>query len=335
MISSEVQRTLVKSPPELWAELGDPASLARHLGELGEIRVTRIRPEEAIEWEAEDTTGTVLIKPSGWGTKVTLTVTREIATPEVPLAAPSPSQPAAELEPQATAQSLVEPGPMAQAEVEPEPMAQAEAEVEVEVEQEPEQLVDAAAAVAETSEEDAELLPRRGFFSRLFGRRQRQATADIARQPAEPYATVPNSEPQLPEAYETVWNVQPHLYEPDEPVAQAEPEPAGPTETLAHAEPEPGETVADALEQPTEAWETAAYAESQPEKPLEAAFNVEPGQTVAEQVHEPVQSADAQCSETGGELEQTEQAAAGEVTAVLIAVLDRLGAAHHRPFSRG
>ena len=46
MISSEVQRTLVKSPPELWAELSDPAALARHLGELGEIRITRTEPEK-------------------------------------------------------------------------------------------------------------------------------------------------------------------------------------------------------------------------------------------------------------------------------------------------
>jgi len=44
MISSEVQRTLVKSPPELWAELSDPAALARHLGELGEIKIIRIEP---------------------------------------------------------------------------------------------------------------------------------------------------------------------------------------------------------------------------------------------------------------------------------------------------
>ena len=52
MISSEVQRTLVKSPPELWAELSDPDALARHLGELGEIRITRVEPEEKVEWEA-------------------------------------------------------------------------------------------------------------------------------------------------------------------------------------------------------------------------------------------------------------------------------------------
>ena len=52
MVSSEVQRTLVKSPPELWAELSDPDALARHLGELGEIRITRVEPEENVEWEA-------------------------------------------------------------------------------------------------------------------------------------------------------------------------------------------------------------------------------------------------------------------------------------------
>ena len=79
MISSEVQRTLVKSPPELWAELSDPSALARHLGELGDIRITRIEPETAVEWGAEDASGTVLLKPSGWGTKVTLTVNRELA----------------------------------------------------------------------------------------------------------------------------------------------------------------------------------------------------------------------------------------------------------------
>ena len=82
MISSEVQRTLVKSPPELWTELSDQDALARHLGELGEIKITRTQPEELIEWEAEGTTGTVAIKPSGWGTKVTLTVTRELPPAE-------------------------------------------------------------------------------------------------------------------------------------------------------------------------------------------------------------------------------------------------------------
>ena len=47
MVSSEVQRTLVKSPPELWAELSDPVSLARHLSALGEVRITHVELEGA------------------------------------------------------------------------------------------------------------------------------------------------------------------------------------------------------------------------------------------------------------------------------------------------
>ena len=81
MVSAQAQRTLVKSPPELWAELSDPAALARHLGELGEIRITRLQPEKKIEWASEQASGTVLIKPSGWGTRVTLTATREQSEP--------------------------------------------------------------------------------------------------------------------------------------------------------------------------------------------------------------------------------------------------------------
>src|ERR1700730_301899 len=92
MVSSEVQRTIVKSPPELWAELSDPAALARHLGELGEIRITRVEPEQKVEWEAEETSGTVLIDPSGWGTRGTLTATREIPEPESPRAADAPTE---------------------------------------------------------------------------------------------------------------------------------------------------------------------------------------------------------------------------------------------------
>jgi hypothetical protein len=131
MISSEVQRTLVKSPPELWAELSDPAALARHLSELGEIRITRIEPEKTVEWEAADITGKVLLKPSGWGTKVTLTVARELPAPEPPL----------------------EPEPLMEVEPEPEqePVAVEEPEPEV------------------VLEEPEPRSP--GFFARLFRRR--------------------------------------------------------------------------------------------------------------------------------------------------------------------
>ena len=77
MLSSEAQRTLVKSPPELWAELSDPNSLARHLEEFGEIRILRTEPESAVEWEGEGVAGAVQLNASGWGTKVTLTATRQ------------------------------------------------------------------------------------------------------------------------------------------------------------------------------------------------------------------------------------------------------------------
>ncbi len=117
-VSSEVQRTLVKSPPELWAELSDPATLARHLGELGHIRITGTVPERTVDWEAADgaggeVSGRVEIEPSGWGTKVTLSASRLIAGsgPE-----PDPKPESIEVIPE------VEPEPEPEPEiVEPEP----------------------------------------------------------------------------------------------------------------------------------------------------------------------------------------------------------------------
>jgi hypothetical protein len=100
MPTIEAQRTLVKSPPELWAELSDPTSLARHLGEFGEIRIARVEAETSVEWEAESASGRVELKPSGWGTKVTLTVAREAPQPVV-------AEPAAEPEPEPEPESVV------------------------------------------------------------------------------------------------------------------------------------------------------------------------------------------------------------------------------------
>jgi hypothetical protein len=130
MPSIEAQRTLVKSPPELWAELSDPASLARHLSPFGEIRIARVEPEKSVEWEADTVAGTVELKPSGWGTKVTLTVVREppeAATVEPVAVEPAP-QPAVEPEasPQLAAELEVGPGPEADLEASPEPEAVAE-----------------------------------------------------------------------------------------------------------------------------------------------------------------------------------------------------------------
>ncbi|MGN6867113.1 MAG: hypothetical protein ACTHMY_01790 [Solirubrobacteraceae bacterium] len=98
MTELQASRTLVKSPPELWAECSDAASLARHLDGFGEIRITRLEPETAVAWEGERARGTVRIEPAGWGTKVILTaeagggevVVDAPPEPELPVEAASP-----------------------------------------------------------------------------------------------------------------------------------------------------------------------------------------------------------------------------------------------------
>ncbi|MFZ1996581.1 MAG: hypothetical protein WAU75_20885, partial [Solirubrobacteraceae bacterium] len=87
MTEHQSSRTLVKSAPELWAECSDAASLARHLGAFGEIRITQLDPETTVAWEGAAASGTVRLETSGWGTRVTLTVTQE-APPAEPEAAP-------------------------------------------------------------------------------------------------------------------------------------------------------------------------------------------------------------------------------------------------------
>ena len=72
MADLSVNRTLVKSPPELWSEVSEVESLAQHLGEFGEITISRLDPEHTVAWEGEHARGTVELEGSGWGTKVTL-----------------------------------------------------------------------------------------------------------------------------------------------------------------------------------------------------------------------------------------------------------------------
>src|SRR5258705_6921211 len=125
MQEPRAQRTLVKSPPELWAELSDIDALARHLGEFGEIRITRLEPETTVAWEGDRASGTVHLEPSGWGTKVTLTaeLAADVAPPDpvpVPPPAPVPIAPNAEPEPHADPEPEPDPLPAAEA-GEPEP----------------------------------------------------------------------------------------------------------------------------------------------------------------------------------------------------------------------
>src|SRR3954451_1289592 len=77
MADLSAERTLVKSPPELWSELSELERLAKHLDAFGDIRVTRLKPERQVAWEAEGAAGTISMEPSGWGTKVTLTAALE------------------------------------------------------------------------------------------------------------------------------------------------------------------------------------------------------------------------------------------------------------------
>ncbi|MCA1657633.1 MAG: hypothetical protein LC713_08020, partial [Actinobacteria bacterium] len=79
----QAQRTLVKSPPELWAEVSNPESLAKRLSDFGEIRITRLVPEQTVAWEGARASGTVELEASGWGTKVRLTASPNEATPRV------------------------------------------------------------------------------------------------------------------------------------------------------------------------------------------------------------------------------------------------------------
>jgi hypothetical protein len=69
----EVSRTLVKSPPELWAELG-PECLEKA---LGAVSVQETEPDRAIAFEGRGVRGTAVLEPAGWGTKVTLTAETE------------------------------------------------------------------------------------------------------------------------------------------------------------------------------------------------------------------------------------------------------------------
>ncbi|HET6509441.1 MAG TPA: hypothetical protein VFG42_21770 [Baekduia sp.] len=72
MPEPRAQRTLVKSPPEIWSEISDVSMLARHLGEFGEIRIASLEAETTVVWEGDTARGTVELEPSGWGTKVTI-----------------------------------------------------------------------------------------------------------------------------------------------------------------------------------------------------------------------------------------------------------------------
>jgi hypothetical protein len=228
MTEHEASRTLVKSPPELWAECSDAASLARHLGEFGEIAITRLDPETAVAWEGERASGTVRIEPSGWGTRVTLT-----AQVEVPEAAEAVAEP--EVEPVESEPVAEEPEPVA-VEPEPEPVAVEPEPEPVVVEPEPEPVAEAEPEPAPAPA--AELLARAGFFARVRRRFRPPASVVIESRPApvaEPDpAPVASPQPEPgPEPEPEVVREPQVVPEPDPaPLAAAEPAPPEPEPSL-------------------------------------------------------------------------------------------------------
>lgn len=153
MAPHQAQRTLVKSRPELWAEVSDSTSLCKHLGEFGDITITRLEPESTVAWEGTAARGTVELETSGWGTKVTLTA--ELLDVDVPQPDPVPEpEPAVVLTPRPARvpedeeRAVPDPAPA------PEPAAAVVAE-----------------PVAAPAPAPAPAPARKpGFFARLFGR---------------------------------------------------------------------------------------------------------------------------------------------------------------------
>ena len=180
MTEHQSSRTLVKSAPELWAECSDAASLARHLGAFGEIHITKLEPETAVAWEGAAVSGTVRLEPSGWGTRVTLTMNEAAGEVLVP-------------EPPPAAAALAEPKPELELEFEPEPEPEAQAEA-----------LEVAVAVAAAIEVDADAAPDAGEPAAsppgMLGRlllmfRRRAVVAESDAVVAEPHAVLAEPDP--------------------------------------------------------------------------------------------------------------------------------------------
>jgi hypothetical protein len=302
------KRTLVKSPPELWSELSELERLATHLGAFGEIKITKLEPEHTVAWEGESASGTVSIEPSGWGTKVTLTAQLEGEEPVAEEAAAAVAEP-----------------PFAQSPATPEEPAEVEDAVPAEeppAVEEPaaseEPVIEAPAMPVETSPMPVQAEPerRRGFLGWLFRKRtsaQVTMSGALERTGTEAEAHGPGAKERAAEESAM-----------DQPMAE------GP----AIAEP--------AVEEPAIAdlvVEESAIAELVVEElPAEEPVIEEPA------LQEPAIEEPA-AEEPATEDPAVEDPAADEAPragldpehaqAVLDEVLDALGSAHHRPFSRG
>jgi uncharacterized protein YndB with AHSA1/START domain len=73
----EVERTLVRSPRELWEKLSDHPGITRWLSGA-EIRA--VEPPARIEWDLRGAVGVIELESAPWGTRVRARVT----PPQVP-----------------------------------------------------------------------------------------------------------------------------------------------------------------------------------------------------------------------------------------------------------
>jgi hypothetical protein len=296
------KRTLVKSPPELWEELSEVEGLAKHLGAFGEIKITKLEPEHTVAWEGEHASGTVSIEPSGWGTKVTLHA--ELPEEEASEAADEP--PAEEPEP-----SAAEP-PAADEPVAEEPGDEGsdpiDAPVAEQIEDEGGLTPAAEEPIAEdpTAEEPQPAQKRRGFWGWLF----RTRTAAPAIEP-EPIAVKPESEPEAAEPGDEGSDPI------DTPVAEQIEDRGGLTPAIEAEPTEPGDDGSDAID--------ASVAEQSEDEGVLTPADEDPA--AEDPADEDPAAEDPADDDSALDPERAR--------AILDEALDALGAAHHRPFSRG
>jgi hypothetical protein len=323
----EASRTLVKSPPELWAECSDAGSLARHLGEFGEITITRLEPETTVAWEGEHASGTVRIEPSGWGTRVTLTAqTRPQVTQAEPEAAEPPVAETEVAEAEAAETEAAE-AEAVQAEAAQAEAAQAEAAQATidqasgeEKEEAPSEapigrphVEEAAAPVQEAPEDpDAALTSDASAFRirwrRITGRmRGLFRSAEIEEAPASTAPSPP--EESEPDSRATI----------EEPEADSAPTVEEPEADSAHAVEESEADSAPTVEAPEA---DARHAVEEPEADARPSGEERQGPRTPQGTQKPEVG-----SHPGAE-------ASPDPEVVLTAALDSLGQAHHRPFSR-
>ena len=67
MYSIEVERSLVRSPHELWDRLSDHPGIARW---LSGVRIDGLEPPQRIAWNFRGASGVIELEAAPWGTRV-------------------------------------------------------------------------------------------------------------------------------------------------------------------------------------------------------------------------------------------------------------------------